>query len=207
MITVPITPPRLEGSTILLAPLERIHIDGLCAIGLDPELWEFTVSLVRNREDMVRYVEEALRQQQAGTALPFVIADRRTSAVLGCTRYGNIDRRNGRVEIGWTWIGREWQKTVVNTEAKYLLLRHAFESIGCVRVEFKTDALNLRSRSALKRIGAKEEGVLRRHMVTDTGRLRDTVYFSILREEWPGAKVALEERSRYSEPGKPPKTG
>jgi RimJ/RimL family protein N-acetyltransferase len=104
--------------------------------------------------------------------------------------------RNRRVEIGWTWIGREWQRTAVNTEAKLLLLKYAFETLGCNRVEFKTDVLNERSRAALARIGAREEGVMRRHMVTDSGRVRDSVYFSIIAEEWPEVRAKLEARLR-----------
>jgi len=113
---------------------------------------------------------------------------------VGSTRFGNIDRENRRVEIGWTWIGRRWQRTVVNTETKYLMLRHAFESLGCVRVELKTDILNQTSRRAILRLGAKEEGILRRHMITDSGRIRDTVYYSIIDVEWAEVKVRLEAK-------------
>lgn len=124
--------------------------------------------------------------------MPFAIVELASGTVVGSTRYGNIDRANRRVEIGWTWIGRPWQRTAVNTESKYLLLRHAFETLGCIRVEFKTDALNERSRQALLRIGAKEEGIFRSHVVTSTGRIRDSVYFSIIDREWPAVKTRLE---------------
>jgi RimJ/RimL family protein N-acetyltransferase len=120
--------------------------------------------------------------------------DKSSGRIIGCTRYMNIDARNRRVEIGSTWIGKPWQRTIVNTEAKYLMLRHAFETLGCVRVELKTDALNTRSRNAILRIGAKEEGTLRRHVLTWDGRMRDTVYFSILDSEWPAVKAELERK-------------
>ena len=145
---------------------------------------------------MGRYVETALRWQAEGTALPFATVERRVGTVVGSTRFGNIDRPNRRVEIGWTWLGPRWQRTACNTEAKYLMLRHAFETWGCLRVEFKTDALNERSRAALLRIGAREEGTLRKHMITTTGRVRDSVYFSILDDEWPAVKERLEARIR-----------
>ncbi|MDH4070190.1 MAG: GNAT family N-acetyltransferase [Ignavibacteria bacterium] len=193
-LNIPHEPPELEGKRVRLVPLEQTHIDSLCMIGLEKELWEFTVSRIRSRGEMQAYVSEALGRQQDGTALPFVIIDRETSSIVGSTRYGNIDRLNRRMEIGWTWIGKQWQRTTVNTEAKYLLLQFAFESVLCVRVEFKTDALNLRSRAALARIGAVEEGTLRKHMVTGSGRFRDTVYFSILDDEWPEVKKALEAK-------------
>lgn len=182
----------LEGSHVVLEPLSRRHSAELCVAGLDPDLWRWTTTELRTRADMLRYVRNALRLQRAGTALPFAIRERAEGRVVGSTRFGNIDRENRRVEIGWTWIAAPWQRTAVNTECKYLLLRHAFETGGCIRVEFKTDVLNERSRAALRRIGAIEEGVLRSHMITSTGRIRDTVYFSILAAEWPGVKAALE---------------
>ena len=126
--------------------------------------------------------------------VPFATVERATGRVIGSTRYMNIDRANRRVEIGATWIAKPWQRTAMNTEAKYLMLRHAFETLGCVRVELKTDALNEKSRNAILRIGAKEEGTLRRHMVTWTGRLRDSVYFSVLDSEWLQVKAELEAK-------------
>lgn len=143
-------------------------------------------------KEMSVYIETALREQQQGTSLPFALAEKSTGRLMGSTRYGNIDRTHRRVEIGWTWVAREWQRTAVNTEAKYLLLKHAFESLGCIRVELKTDSLNERSRAAILRIGAREEGIFRNHMITASGRIRDTVYFSIVASEWPGAKARLE---------------
>ena len=183
---------KLEGRVVRLEPLTIEHLPALCEVGLDAELWRWTLSVVRSREDMQRYVEAAHGEQAAGTALPFVILDRTSGRVIGCTRYGNIAMRHRRLEIGWTWLGLAWQRTAANTETKLLLLTHAFESLRCQRVEFKTDALNDRSRAALLRIGAREEGTFRRHSVTEGGRTRDTVYFSIVDSEWPEVKERLE---------------
>lgn len=189
-----IEPVILEGRHVRLEPLSLAHLDRLCEIGLDEDLWRWTVSQVRTRDEMRDYIETALALQTQGAALPFATIERASGLVVGSTRYGNIDRANRRLEIGWTWIARPWQRTAVNTEAKYLMLRHAFETLGCVRVELKTDALNQRSRRAILRLGAREEGTLRKHMITATGRLRDTVYYSIVDDEWPAARARLERR-------------
>ena len=143
---------------------------------------------------MAAYIQTALDAQKAGTAVPFATVHVGSGKVIGSTRYMNIDVPNRRVEIGATWIAPPWRRTAVNTEAKYLMLRHAFEALGCIRVELKTDALNQRSRNAIRRIGAQEEGILRQHMVTWSGRLRDSVYFSILDSEWPRVKQDLEQK-------------
>jgi len=141
---------------------------------------------------MAQRIEELLAAEAAGSDLPLVTVERASGTVVGSTRFMNIDAVNRRVEIGGTWIAPAWQRTALNTEAKYLMLRHAFETWQCVRVEFKTDALNTQSRKAILRIGAKEEGTLRRHLLTWSGRYRDTVYFSILDDEWPAVKANLE---------------
>jgi len=141
---------------------------------------------------MAERIEELLAAEAAGSDLPLVTVERASGTVVGSTRFMNIDAANRRVEIGGTWIAPAWQRTALNTEAKYLMLRHAFETWQCVRVEFKTDALNTQSRKAILRIGAKEEGTLRRHLLTWSGRYRDTVYFSILDDEWPAVKANLE---------------
>jgi RimJ/RimL family protein N-acetyltransferase len=191
---VRIEPVTLEGRCLRLEPLalER-HEAGLRAIALDPELWRWTVSRVGSAEDLRRYLEKALAEQAAGRALPFATVERTSGRVVGSTRFGAIAPEHLRVEIGWTWIGWPWQRTAINTEAKYLMLRHAFETWGCRRVEFKTDVLNERSRRALLRIGAREEGVFRRHMIAAGSRARDTVYSSIVDDEWPEVKARLEE--------------
>jgi RimJ/RimL family protein N-acetyltransferase len=148
--------------------------------------------MIQTAEEMRGYVESALELQRAGATLPFVTIERSTGRVVGSTRFGNYDPANRRIEIGWTWIARPWQRTAVNTEAKYLMLTHAFESLHCVRVELKTDVLNSPSRQAMLRIGAREEGVLRKHTLMWTGRYRDSIYYSILDEEWPDVKKQLE---------------
>src|SRR6266851_7315015 len=189
-----VEPVTLEGRAVRLEPLGHAHWEGLCEVGLDEELWRWTLGRVRTREEMRAYLEVALKGQTEGTTLPCAILAQPSGQVVGSTRFGNIDREHRRVEIGWTWIGRRWQRTAVNTEAKYLMLRHAFETLRCVRVEFKTDALNQTSRRAILRLGAKEEGILRRHMITDSGRIRDTVYYSILDCEWAEVKARLEAK-------------
>ncbi|PYV01740.1 MAG: GNAT family N-acetyltransferase, partial [Acidobacteria bacterium] len=175
MIVQPVT---LEGKCIRLEPLSLAHHAALCHVGLDQDVWRWITAPVRTPEEMRAYIETALAEQAAGTALPFATIERASGRAIGSTRYGNIDRSNRRVEIGWTWIARPWQRTAVNTEAKYLMLRHAFETLGCIRVEIKTDSLNERSRKAILRIGAQEEGTFRNHMITASGRIRHTVYYS-----------------------------
>ena len=189
-----LTPVTLEGRHVRLEPLAQTHHPALCAIGLDPELWELIPYRVTTPEDMAAYIQTALDHQAAGSALPFATVHAPTRQVIGSTRYMNIDLANRRVEIGATWIAAPWRRTAVNTEAKYLMLRHAFETLGCIRVELKTDALNQRSRNAIRRIGATEEGTLRQHMMTWSGRLRDSVYFSVLDSEWPRVKRDLEQK-------------
>jgi RimJ/RimL family protein N-acetyltransferase len=191
-----INPTTLEGQFIRLEPLSMAHHAGLCEVGLDEALWRWTTNLIRTPEDMQHHIEEALAAQAAGTAVPFATVEMATDRIIGSTRFGNIDPANRRVEIGWTWLGLNWQRTAANTEAKLLMLRHAFETWSCHRVEFKTDSLNETSRRALLRIGAKEEGVLRNHMVTYSGRLRHSVYFSIIDTEWSGVEAGLISRMR-----------
>lgn len=189
---IELTPRTLEGLAVRLEPLGLRHLGGLCAVGLDPELWRLTVSRVLDRAAMERYVEEALAEQRAGTALPFATVWRDTGQVIGSTRFGNASAAHRRVEIGWTWLAGPWQRCRANTEAKFLMLQHAFDQWGCARVELKTSALNERSRAAIRRIGAQEEGILRRHMVNEDGSARDSVLFSIIAEEWPEVKRRLE---------------
>ena len=189
-----IDPVVLEGIHVRLEPLLRPHITGLCEGGLEELLWRWIPTPVRTADDMAAYVELALKEQANGVSLPFAQIEKAMGRLIGSTRYMNIDRVHHRVEIGCTWIGREWQRTAANTEAKYLLLRHAFETLGCMRVELKTDSLNEKSRAAILRIGAKQEGIFRNHMMTSTGRIRHTVYFSIVDSEWPGVKSEMERR-------------
>ncbi len=187
-----LTPVTLHGRTIRLEPLALRHLDGLCAVGLEPSLWALTQSRISSREEMRAYVEEALAEQRAGIALPFATIEQATGTVVGSTRFGSVSHEHRRIEIGWTWIAPAWQRTGANTEAKYLMLRHAFETMGARRVELKTSALNSRSRDAMRRIGAIEEGTLRQHMIRPDGGSRDSVFFSILDSEWPVVKMRLE---------------
>lgn len=187
-------PVTLTGRFVELRPLRLDHLDALCAVGLDPVLWRHTVSQITTQPELEQYLRTALDEQAAGRSLPFVIVSLADDVIVGSTRYGNIDRPNRHVEIGWTWVSPRWQRSPINTEAKLLLLRHAFETLDCKRVEFKTDRLNEQSRAALKRIGAVEEGTFRRHMLTQSGRWRDTVYFSIVAEEWPAVRASLEAK-------------
>jgi RimJ/RimL family protein N-acetyltransferase len=187
-------PVTLEGRWVRLEPLSLDHLDGLCAVGLEPEIWEWMGAPVRTRDEMLRYVESALAGQARGEALPFATVERSGGRVAGSTRFGAIAPEHRRVEIGWTWLGRDFRRTALNTEAKLLMFTHAFERLGCVRVELKTDALNRRSRAAIRRLGAREEGVLRQHMITASGRLRDSVYYSVLDSEWPQVKARLVAR-------------
>jgi len=189
-----VQPISLEGAHVKLEPLSYAHHQQLCEVGLDPELWKITMTLIRTPEEMKNYIETALKEQQEVRSLPFAIIEKKSGKAIGSTRYGNIDTTNRHVEIGWTWIARPWQRTAINTEAKYLLLTHAFETLGCIRVEFKTDSLNSQSRNALLRIGAKEEGIFRNHMIAPGGRLRHSVYYSIIDTEWPHVKRMLEEK-------------
>jgi len=195
-----ITPILLEGVHARLEPLARGHLAELAEVGLDEELWRWIPTPVRTREEMAAYIETALDEKKRGVSLPFAIVEKATGRTIGSTRYGNIDRTHHRVEIGWTWVAREWQRTAMNTEAKYLLLKHAFESLGCMRVELKTDSLNEKSRAAILRIGAKEEGIFRNHMITSSGRIRHSAYYSIIDTEWPAVKARLEARLSSRQP-------
>jgi RimJ/RimL family protein N-acetyltransferase len=143
---------------------------------------------------MKAYVEMALSERANGVSMPFAQIERASGRVIGSTRYMNIEKAHRRLEIGSTWIAPEWQRTAINTEAKYLLMRHAFEDLGCMRVELKTDSLNEKSRAAILRIGAKQEGIFRNHMITSSGRVRHTVYFSVIDSEWAGVKAEMERR-------------
>lgn len=191
MIIAPVT---LEGRHVRLEPLSLAHHANLSAVGLEEALWRWIPIPVRTPDEMAAYISIALDEQARGVSLPFAIVEKDSGCAIGSTRYGNIDRAHHRVEIGWTWVAPAWQRTAINTEAKYLLLKHAFETLGCIRVELKTDSLNERSRAAILRIGAREEGTLRNHMITASGRIRHTVYFSVLDSEWPDVKACLQSR-------------
>lgn len=186
-----IEPVKLNGHFLKLEPLKSDHLTVLCEVGLVDELWRWAPTQIDSIETMKGYIEAALEEQFRGVSLPFVIIEKSSNKIVGSTRFGNIDVKNLRAEIGWTWINPNWQRTYVNTEAKLLMLTHAFETWKCIRVELKTDALNERSRNAILRLGAKQEGIFRQHIICQSGRLRDTVYFSILETEWQNVKENL----------------
>jgi RimJ/RimL family protein N-acetyltransferase len=186
----------LEGEFVRLEPLEIEHHEQLCEVGFDESLWLWTTNTIKTSADMRSYIETALDEFRRGFSLPFVTIEKSSNKIVGSTRFGNIDAKNRKCEIGWTWINPLWQRTFVNTEAKLLMLRHAFETWNYIRVELKTDVLNEKSQNAMIRLGAQKEGVLRRHIITDTGRFRDTVYFSIIDSEWQSVKVNLEQKLR-----------
>ena len=191
MIVQPVT---LTGEHVQIEPMLAAHRDALSEVGLDEELWRWIPVPVRTPEEMSAYVDAALADQASGVSLPFTIIERASGKVIGSTRYANIERVHRRVEIGWTWVAPAWQRTAMNTECKYLLMRHAFETLGCIRAELKTDSLNEKSRNAILRIGARQEGVFRNHMITASGRIRHSVYFSVVDSEWTQVKARLEEK-------------
>ena len=193
-MTMSVEPITLEGARVRLAPLSLAHHAQLCEIGLDERLWRSTTIRLQTPEEMFGYIQTALQNQSEGSALPFVIVEKGSDRIVGTTRYHSINQAHRRLEIGFTWIAVEWQRTPVNTEAKYLMLKHAFEQYKCVRVEFKADSINQQSSRALIRIGAKQEGVLRKYMVSDHKGARDLTLFSIIDTEWPEVKANLERK-------------
>jgi RimJ/RimL family protein N-acetyltransferase len=187
-------PVILSHPVVRLEPLTTAHAPALARVGLDPELWRWIPTPLISADDVRAYVATALAEQARGVSLPFAIVDAATDEVIGSTRFGNIDVANRRLEIGWTWLARSHQRTRANTAAKRLLLGHAFDTLDANRVELKTDVLNEKSRNAIARIGGVQEGFFRQHVVCASGRIRDTVYFSILASEWPAVRRRLDER-------------
>ncbi|MGA8150013.1 MAG: GNAT family protein [Terriglobales bacterium] len=201
---ISLTPLTLQGNAVRLVPIRSEHWEPLWQVAKESaeETFRWIPYPMRAPEDFQRWTDKAFAEQACGSSLVFVTTEYASGQPVGSTRFMNIDPTNHRVEIGSTWIAPQWQRTAINTEAKYLMLRHAFEQWGCVRVELKTDALNEKSRAAILRLGAKEEGTLRKHLVTHTGRIRDSVYFSILDTEWPEVKAKLEAKLKNSGPPK-----
>jgi RimJ/RimL family protein N-acetyltransferase len=181
----------LQGRYVRLEPMHIDDLDAISEAGIAEGVWRWTIDDITTKDQMRDYVETALEERRRMTSLPFVTREIASGTIVGSTRFGNIDVANRKAEIGWTWINPAWQRTYVNTEAKLLMLTHAFETWKCIRVELKTDALNEKSRNAILRIGAKFEGIFRQHMITGTGRLRDTAYFSIIDKEWAEVKASL----------------
>ena len=191
MKTEPIT---LFGAHVTLESMSFSHLDALTRAVMDGKLWEMEVTAIPHPDSMADWIRDAISDLEMGNSLPFVIVLNETDSVVGTTRFYNIDHENRHLEIGRTWIAQGWQKTAVNTEAKYLLLKHAFEEMHCIRVEFVTDVLNEMSLKALLRIGAKIEGVVRNHMIMKSGRYRDSYLLSIIESEWPQVKEGLLQR-------------
>jgi len=188
---VDISPVTLEGQYVVLSPLTLGHEETLTAAAGDGEVWKTTVTIIPDAAGMKSYVEAALFGQSLGKELPFIIIRKSSGEVVGTTRFYDIDVHDRRAAIGYTWLAQSAQRTAINTETKLLLLTHAFEIWRCVRVELITDVLNEQSRAAILRLGAKQEGILRKHMILPSGRVRDSVVFSIIDDEWPGVKTAL----------------
>ncbi len=189
-----VKPVILTGKHVRLEPMTEDHVPGLGEIGAGQTFWDFMLyGNINTVDDMRNWVLDILSRAEKGTDLPFVAIHLASGRVAGATRYLNIMPRDRGLEIGGTWYGTEFQRTPVNTECKYLLLRHAFERLGCIRVQLKTDSRNERSQKAIERIGAVKEGVLRNHMILPDGRYRHSVFYSILDTEWPGVKKRLEE--------------
>jgi RimJ/RimL family protein N-acetyltransferase len=189
-----VAPVTLAGRHVRLEPLARGHVDALAEVGLDPNIWRWIHPSPTTRDEMVAWVETALTWQAEGHAVPFATVSLAENRVVGSTRFAALVPEHRRVEIGWTWIAPRWQRSAVNTEAKLLMLTHAFETWRLRRVEFKTHAMNERSRAAIQRLGATQEGIFRKHMTAAGGAARDTVYFSIIDDEWPGVRARLLER-------------
>jgi RimJ/RimL family protein N-acetyltransferase len=197
-----IKPVILEGKHVRLEPVRLDHVAALWRVGAYEEIWRYIPYAIRSEDDMRTFIAAELRKQEAGLTFRFATIAKACQQPIGSTSYLNIDRQHRRLEIGGTWITPSWQRTAVNTEAKYLQLSHAFETLGCIRVEFKTDSLNIKSQRALARIGAVEEGTFRNHMVMPDGRLRHSVYFSIVDSDWPSVKAHLEQlMSSYGDEG------
>ena len=190
-MTAPEPQPRLTGEYAELLPLARDQAGELLAAAADGELWSLKVTVVPGPDSIDAYLDKALAGRDAGTVLPFAIRDRRSGRIVGSTRLWKIDRANRKLEIGHTWLAASAQRTAINTEAKFLLLEYAFEVMHCVRVQFTTDVLNEKSRAALLRLGAVQEGIVRHERIMPDGRKRDSVRFSIIDDEWPAVKAAL----------------
>ncbi|MEK4822664.1 MULTISPECIES: GNAT family N-acetyltransferase [Priestia] len=183
----------LLGERVKLIPLEELHTEGLYEAAKAPEIWSHLPSKIQSIEDIKQLVKNALKSKESGQELPFVVLDLETTSIVGSTRFLDISVPNKSLEIGWTWYNPSVWRTRVNTECKYLLLKHCFEELNFNRVQLKTDVRNQRSRTAILRLGAVQEGIIRKHMILPDGFARDSVVFSIIKEEWPSIKERLED--------------
>jgi len=198
---MPVAPVTLEGRHVRLEPMRPEHVAALAAACADPVMWTYMPLDGSTPEGMAAIVKAAVEASERGTELPFTTFERATGQVVGGSRYLNIDRLNHRLEIGYTFVAPPWQRSAVNSEAKLLMLGHAFEHLRANRVELKTDALNVQSRTAILALGAAFEGIFRNHMITRRGRLRDSAYYSITVQEWPAVRAGLEARlARHAAP-------
>lgn len=186
-----VRPVTLEGRRVRLEPLAIHHLDDLAAVGLDPEIWAWTIARPTDRNGLRAWLDQALANAATGTEVPFATIDLETGRAIGSTRFLSIVPEHRRLEIGWTWLGTGHQRTGLNREAKLLQLAHAFHDLGANRVEFKTDSRNEQSRAALLGIGATFEGIFRNHMIMPSGPLRQSAYYSVIAEEWPSVKARL----------------
>jgi len=186
-----IEPVTLTGSKVILEPLSLEHLNGIINAVKDGELWKLWFTSIPAPEKAEEYIKTALDMRENAGAMPFIVCDRESNKIIGCTRYFNVDEVNQRLEIGYTWYSESYQRTVANTECKYLLLSHAFEKLDAIAVEFRTHWHNHKSRTAIARLGAKQDGVLRNHQRTADGSYRDTVVFSIINLEWPAVRQSL----------------
>ncbi len=190
-----IHPVILVGKMVRLEPLAESHVPGLALVGKDDEIWRYLpYGQITGLVKMTKYVRWLLDRAESGIDLPFAVVHIETKQPIGCTRYIDISQEHRKLEIGGTWYGLAYQKTMVNTETKYLLLQYAFESLDCIRVQFKTDVRNIRSQKAVERIGAVKEGILRNHMLLPDGHIRDSVFYSIIADEWPRVKMVFESK-------------
>jgi RimJ/RimL family protein N-acetyltransferase len=194
-----IGPITLEGRYIILRPPSIDDIEGLSIAARDGEIWNNRFSQFPNPNEIPQYVQEMLNLSSRGLILPFITIDKASNTIVGTTRYLNINYENHRIEIGHTWIAKSWRKTYVNTEAKFLMLQYAFEKLECIAVEIRTDLLNIVSRQAIQRLGAKQDGILRHHKIMRDGRIRDTVCYSIIKPEWKRVKENLIEKLYMSD--------
>lgn len=181
----------LKNNSVLLRPLTSEDEEGLVKIAFDADIWKYTIVSVMNSTELKNYINTALEERKKNLRYPFTIVDKQSGEIAGSTSYGNISVKDKRLEIGWTWLGKKFRGTELNKNCKFLLLQYAFDHLKFERVEFKTDVLNNRARKALVKIGAKEEGILRSHMILYDGRRRDSVYYSILKDEWEELKASF----------------
>lgn len=191
-----VSPITLEGQCVRLEPLTHAHAEALVNAASDGKLWNTTLTVIPNEATVAGYIEAALTGQSIGKELPFVIINKSSNEVVGTTRFYEIRPNDRAAAIGYTWLASSAQRTPINTEAKLLLLKHAFEIWRCLRIELITDVLNEQSRAAILRLGAKQEGILRKHLILHSGLSRDSVVFSIIDSEWPEVKANLEAKLR-----------